>query len=153
MKGSVSFDLNNAKFTQNIPEFKGRVNSYIRLKLVRNWLKKSLKMGLFLMKLRIKMLEMGQNFSVEFSRITRRLHVARAFSSLKQILEKHGGFFFLSFFISFFLSFFINLFLSLSFVLFLSLFSIFTSFLWHRLWHVINSASRSQLSPMPLKIT
>ena len=39
MKGSVSFDPNNAIFTQNIHEGTGRVNSYIRPKSVQNWLK------------------------------------------------------------------------------------------------------------------
>ena len=33
------FDPNNAIFTQDIHEGTGRVNSYIRLKSVQNWLK------------------------------------------------------------------------------------------------------------------
>ena len=36
MKGSLSFDPNNAKFTQNIHEYTERVNNYNRLKLVQN---------------------------------------------------------------------------------------------------------------------
>ena len=39
MEGSVSFDPNNAIFTQNIHEGKGHANSYIRPKSVQNWLK------------------------------------------------------------------------------------------------------------------
>ena len=39
MKGSVSFDPNNAIFIQNIHEGTGLVNSYIQPKLVQNWLK------------------------------------------------------------------------------------------------------------------
>ena len=39
MKDSVSFDSNNAIFTQNTHEGTGRVNSYIRPKSVQNWLK------------------------------------------------------------------------------------------------------------------
>ena len=39
MKGSLSFDPNNAKFTQNIHESTRHVNSCIRQKSVQNWLK------------------------------------------------------------------------------------------------------------------
>ena len=47
MKGSVSFDLNNTKFTQKIDECSGCVIHYILLKTMQNWLKKinSLKWG------------------------------------------------------------------------------------------------------------
>ena len=39
MKGSISFDPNDAKFTQKINECVGRVMHYIRPKTVQNWLK------------------------------------------------------------------------------------------------------------------
>ena len=38
-EGSLSFDPNNAKFTQNVHEGTGRVNNYVRPKSVQNWLK------------------------------------------------------------------------------------------------------------------
>ena len=46
MKGSASFDPNNAKFTQNVHECTGRVNSYIRPKSVQNWLENIREHGL-----------------------------------------------------------------------------------------------------------
>ena len=39
MKGSISFDPNNAKFTQKIDEYSERVMHYIPPKMVQNWLK------------------------------------------------------------------------------------------------------------------
>ena len=39
MKGSISFDSNNTKFTQKIDECSGRVMHYILPKTVQNWLK------------------------------------------------------------------------------------------------------------------
>ena len=39
MKGSISFDPNNAKLTLKIHDCSGRVNSYIGPKTVLNWLK------------------------------------------------------------------------------------------------------------------
>ena len=39
MKGSVSFDPDNTKFTPKIDEWSGRVMLYIPLKTVQNWLK------------------------------------------------------------------------------------------------------------------
>ena len=67
MKGSLSFDPNNAKFTQNIHECTRCVNSYIRPKSVQNWLKNQFKCGLLLLKWRSKWLNWGKIFSIEFS--------------------------------------------------------------------------------------
>ena len=55
MKGSISFDPNNAKFTQKIHECMGHVINYIWLKTVHNRVKnQSLKMASVTMKLRTK---------------------------------------------------------------------------------------------------
>ena len=55
MKSSVSFDPNNAKFTQKIDVCTGRVMHYIRLKKIQNWMKKQFfKKGSVAMKLHTK---------------------------------------------------------------------------------------------------
>ena len=55
VKCSISFDPNNAKFTQKINVFMGRVMHYIRLKKVQNWMKNQFfKKGSAAMKLHTK---------------------------------------------------------------------------------------------------
>ena len=69
MKGSFSFDPNNVNFTQKIDECSRRVMHYIPPKTVQNWLKNQFfKKGLvFLNYERLALVEMGQDFSIEFS--------------------------------------------------------------------------------------
>ena len=69
MKGSVSSDPNNGKFTQKIDERSGHVNSYIPPKTVKKQLKNQfLKKGYIVMKLRTTCFSWnGARFSVEFS--------------------------------------------------------------------------------------
>ena len=63
MKGSLSFDLNDAKFTQHINEWcTGRVASYIRPKSVQNWLKKSMQMCSVAIKMALKNDQNGARF-------------------------------------------------------------------------------------------
>ena len=68
-KGSISFDPNNAKFSQKINECSGHVNRCIRPKTVQNWLKNDfLKRGQSIFNFaQLALVEIGQDFTVEFS--------------------------------------------------------------------------------------
>ena len=68
MKGFVSFDPNNAKFTQKTDECSGRVMHYIPPKTVQNWLKNQffIRGQSILNYEQFALVEMGQDFSAEF---------------------------------------------------------------------------------------
>ena len=70
MKGSVSFYLNNAIFTQSIREGSGHVKCYIRQKIVQNWLKNQCfkkRSVYFKIWAWLALVEIVQDFSVEFT--------------------------------------------------------------------------------------
>ena len=62
MKGSLNFDPNNTKFTQNIHECTGRLNNYIRQKSVQTWLKNPCKCAPLKLTWHSKRLKWGKIF-------------------------------------------------------------------------------------------
>ena len=65
MKGSISFDPNNAKFTQKLNARMENVINYIQPKMVLNWLKIANMLSHY--EIMHKMLEMWQDLSAAFS--------------------------------------------------------------------------------------